>query len=235
MVSKNSLPIKLQVIEEQELFHASYRAIFPEDGQINVAGISTNGDFTKLRAQLIDSRPQVLLMSTIKLDHDLVSEIVQIREEFPDIGLALIFLLYSNESLRQLKPLVARSSGGMAIFSKESLGKVEELTHILNSVAVGQIIIDPALTAGMFSEKSEDPIFKEITSREMEILGLISRGYTNTAIAETLFIDIRTVENHVNNLYGKLKNEPRFKNRHPRVSAAKLYLETTGDLVNAVC
>ena len=235
MVSNSSRPIKLQVIEEQELFHASYGIIFPEDGQIDITGISTNGDFTRLRTQLTDTRPQVLLMSTIKLDHDLVNEIVQIREEFPDIGLALIFLLYSSESLRQLKPLVARSSGGMAIFSKESLGKVEELTHILRSVAVGQIIIDPTLTAGMFSEKSEDPIFKEITSREMEILSLIAQGYTNTVIAETLFIDIRTVENHVNNLYSKLKNEPRFRDRHPRVSAAKLYLETTGELVNAVC
>ena len=230
MFNTDTMCVKLQVVEDQELYHSLYGTIFPEDGAISLTGVSTNGDFSKLSISLSENQPDVLLISTIKLDNDTVNEIMQIRDDFPDIGLLLTFLVHNSECLRRLRTLVAQSHGGIAIFSKETLVKTEDLVHVVKSVHGGQIIIDPSLTAGMFAEHNEHALLSEITSREMEILNLIAQGYTNAAIAETLFIDIRTVENHVNNLYSKLKNEPRFKNKHLRVTAAKLYLETTGEL-----
>jgi DNA-binding NarL/FixJ family response regulator len=64
----------------------------------------------------------------------------------------------------------------------------------------------------------------------MEILNLLSQGYTNSAIAAALFIDIKTVEHHLNSMYSKLKSDPGYNSKHLRVSAARLYLETMGDL-----
>ena len=72
---------------------------------------------------------------------------------------------------------------------------------------------------------------KELTDRELEILNLLAQGYTNQGIAKMLYIDIKTVAHHLNNIYSKLKDDSEFNQKHPRVSVARLYLETTGELM----
>ena len=44
----------------------------------------------------------------------------------------------------------------------------------------------------------------DLTSREMEILQLMSLGYTNKKIADKLYVSINTVKTHASNLFDKL-------------------------------
>ena len=99
------------------------------------------------------------------------------------------------------------------------------------AVSQGQVILDPPLATFMFAGKPECPFLKQLTARELEILGLLSQGYTNSTIAEALYIDIKTVEHHLNSMYSKLKADPEFNAKHLRVSAARLYLETMGEVI----
>jgi RNA polymerase sigma factor (sigma-70 family) len=48
-------------------------------------------------------------------------------------------------------------------------------------------------------------VFPELTEREREILTLIARGKTNAEIAAELTISLKTVRNHVSNIYSKLQ------------------------------
>ena len=43
-----------------------------------------------------------------------------------------------------------------------------------------------------------------LTRRELEVQHLLAAGLTNTVIAESLFIDLRTIENHVVHIFAKL-------------------------------
>jgi NarL family two-component system response regulator LiaR len=57
-------------------------------------------------------------------------------------------------------------------------------------------------------EKTELPSKEEnypasLSEREMEVLRLIARGYTNRQIAEDLFISVRTVSTHVTSILTK--------------------------------
>ena len=48
-----------------------------------------------------------------------------------------------------------------------------------------------------------------MTRREVEVLGLLARGYSNPQIADRLFISVRTVERHISGIYAKLGAEGR--------------------------
>lgn len=61
--------------------------------------------------------------------------------------------------------------------------------------------ITEALAPFPARERASQPL---LTRREMEILQLLAAGQTDPAIAETLFISVRTVENHVAHILAKL-------------------------------
>jgi DNA-binding NarL/FixJ family response regulator len=121
-----------------------------------------------------------------------------------------------------------KGEGGMALFLKQSLDRIDQLLSIILAVSQGQVVLDATLTTPMFAGKPENPFLKQLTARELEILTLLSQGYTNSAIAATLFIDVKTVEHHLNSMYSKLKTDSDFNGKHLRVSAASIYLETIG-------
>jgi len=230
MTKNESGEVKLLVVEEQEIYQGLYHGIFPEGTGIVPVDIIGQGDYEIIKGKLAGFNPDVLLMSAMKLEKNIVEDLKQVRRDFPDTGVVMTFLLYNTENIRLLRQLVIGARGGVALFLKRSLLKADELCGIILTVAGGQVIIDPTITSPMFSEKQEDALLRGLTARELEILDLMAKGFTNAAIAESLYIDIRTVENHINNVYSKLKADSRFSNRHPRVSAARLYLETTGEL-----
>jgi len=141
-------------------------------------------------------------------------------------------MFYSSHDIELLRRLALNGKGGMALFLKQSLDKIDQLCQTVAAVSQGQVILDPPLATIMFAGKPECPFLKQLTTRELEILNLLSQGYTNAAIAGALYIDIKTVEHHLNSMYSKLKSDPDYNTKHLRVSAARLYLETMGDVIN---
>lgn len=51
--------------------------------------------------------------------------------------------------------------------------------------------------------QSDEPV-EPLSEREIEIVRLLAAGFTNRALAETLFISLNTVKTHLKNIYGKL-------------------------------
>lgn len=62
------------------------------------------------------------------------------------------------------------------------------------------------------------------TQRELEILELLTKGYTNHKIASLLFLDHKTVEHHCHNIYGKMEALDPNKIMNKRVFATKVYM-----------
>lgn len=88
----------------------------------------------------------------------------------------------------------------------------EDIIQAVRDVHSGKSILDPfvngALTAQMFSRQESQPV-RELTDREMEVLRLRVRGFTNKAIGVQLVINDRTVQGHLAHIFDKLQASSR--------------------------
>ena len=227
---KESKIVSVYVVEEQEICRDVYRAIPASSYPVELLGISSNGDTDSLRNLISELSPDVLLFSSKRLDTSTIEELEQIRTDNPKIGILLLSAFYNVQDIELLRTFALKGEGGMALFLKQSIDRIEQLTGVIIAVSQRQVILDPPLANLLFTGKPEGPFIKQLTTREVEILSLLAGGHTNSAIAKALHIDIKTVERHLNNMYSKLKTDPAFNDKHLRVSAARLYLETTSAL-----
>jgi len=233
MAKTESGMLTLYVLEEQEIYRELYRSALTCDASkqlFDVLGISTNGDVSALRRAIAELKPDVVLMGTGKLNDHVIHELEQIRNDEPAIGIVLLLRSYDINTPTSLSSIGLKGPGGTALFLKQSLQRVEQLSEIIQAVSRGHIILDPTLANLMFAERTQYQFLRELTTREGEVLNLIAKGYTNAAIAEYLCVDIKTVEHHINSVYSKLRSEVNFDRKHPRVSVARLYLQAIGDL-----
>lgn len=235
--------VSVYVVEEQEIYQEVYKTVFSTDGEaaflsgmtpVELLGVSGNIDLKVMSQAIGNAGPDVLLLSTRRITPNLVGTLEHIRADYPGIGIALFLMFYSPEDIELLRQVAQRGEGGMALFLKQSVDLSEQMYSIIVAVSQGQVILDPALSTLLFAGKLECPVLKQLTARELEILSLLAKGYTNGTIAESLYIDVKTVEHHINSMYSKLKTTTDFNYKHSRVSAARLYLEATGELLTPV-
>jgi DNA-binding NarL/FixJ family response regulator len=230
MIETKSETVSLYVVEEQEIYREIYSYILPLHADVDIRKVSANGEPGMMTHDIADLQPDVLLLSVKKLDINIIEELEQLRNDYPEMGIVILLIYYSSQDVELLRRLALSGESGMALFLKQSLDKIDHLCQTIMAVSQGQVILDPPLATFMFAGKPECPFLKQLTTRELEILSLLSQGYTNSAIAGTLYIDIKTVEHHLNSMYSKLKADPDYNAKHLRVSAARLYLETMGSL-----
>jgi DNA-binding NarL/FixJ family response regulator len=139
-----------------------------------------------------------------------------IRSHDPSIQ-ALILTSYDDD-----QALFAAIMAGAAGYVLKQV-RSHDLVAAIRTVARGQSLLDPAITAKVLirlrSRPAEPDELASLTERERDILALIAEGLTNRQIAQRLFIAEKTVKNHVSSLLAKLGLERRTQ---AAVLAAKL-------------
>ncbi len=84
-----------------------------------------------------------------------------------------------------------------------------EIVQAVRDVYEGKSALDPMiaqkLMAHIAGHSSPPPAFESLTDRELEVLSLAAKGFTNKAIGVQLGISDRTVQGHLAKIYGKLQ------------------------------
>jgi DNA-binding NarL/FixJ family response regulator len=222
------MPAKVCLVEEQQIYRNLYELTLSPTYQIEkLPGLSIPDTICQ---SVLKNKPEILIVSNRRTDTQLLDSMINIRKQCPGIGIILLFAFERQVNVELVRKLASFGTGGLALFLKQSVDSTEQFGSIVNAVASGQVILDPGISALLISNKPKCALLKQMTTREQEILSLVAGGYTNAAIADALFIDLKTVEHHINNMYDKLKSTVSFEEKHPRVHAARLYLEAVGDL-----
>jgi DNA-binding NarL/FixJ family response regulator len=94
----------------------------------------------------------------------------------------------------------------------------EELVSAIRVVAAGDALLSPSITRRLIEEFARRPVpgapppqLASLTGREVEVLKLMSRGLTNTEIAQQLYVGEGTVKTHVSHLLAKLQLRDRVQ------------------------
>ena len=136
----------------------------------------------------------------------------QIRSSNKDVK--IIILTSHNDEKEVLNSLKA---GANAYCSKEINPK--RLVEVVRSVADGAAWFDPSIAHIVLKATTNSPSLEnednrknyDLTSREAQILKLMTEGYSNMEIAQILVISINTTKAHVANILQKLEVDDRLQ------------------------
>ncbi len=194
--------IKIIIVDDHKMFRDGIRALLEKEKNIEV--VADAKDANELISILKNLTPDVILMDIDMGETNGIDATVEVKKNYPDIN--ILALSMHGEHNYILKMLEAGATG----YILKNAGKEEMLTAII-SVASGDSYFSREVSSRLIEYLNKPQINikstdKEIplTNREIEILKLIAQEYSNSEIAEELFISIRTVDTHRRNLIQKL-------------------------------
>jgi DNA-binding NarL/FixJ family response regulator len=128
----------------------------------------------------------------------------QILRTSPHIGIIVLTMFQDDDTV-----FAAMRVGARGYVLKGADQGV--LLRAVRAVANGESLFSPEIAARLMQffaslePSARTEIFPELTEREREILSFIADGQTNAEIAEKLVISMKTVRNHVSNIFSKLQ------------------------------
>jgi len=194
--------IRVIIADDHHLVRQGIRALLEKADGIEVVGEAADGqEAVELVERLV---PDVLVMD-IAMPRLSGNQAVGRVRALRVATQVVILSMYSDETLvRQ-----ALRNGARGYLLKRSV--TEELLLAIRAASRGEIYLSPAISrpivAGLLTLQTDADAsspFERLTSREREVLQLISEGHTNKAIALVLRVSVKTVEKHRANLMSKL-------------------------------
>lgn len=170
---------------------------------IELAGIS-EGPWMLPRIQTAANLDIVLLLLPQPTDFVLITDFCR---QHPGLRVLLLSLDWTIPQVQ-----AALQAGVIGCLSAE-MG-ADELGNALRQAARGEIALSRELQKRLIMMLAEERqnnnlSFEDLSLREREVLILICEGLSNKQIAQRLYLSVRTVENHLANIYTKLEVESR--------------------------
>jgi DNA-binding NarL/FixJ family response regulator len=193
--------IRILVADDHPLFRDGLRIALGATPGLEVVGEVDNGiDAVTAAAAL---RPDVVLMDLQMPGLNGVEATRQIVDANPGAAIVVLTMLEGDESI-----VAALRAGARGYLLKES--SRSDIVRAVESVARKQAVFGPGVAErfmGYFAggRRADDVAFPQLSERERQVLDLIAQGHGNQAIASRLFLNAKTVRNHVSNILTKIQ------------------------------
>jgi DNA-binding NarL/FixJ family response regulator len=196
-------PIRVLLADDHLIVRAGIRQVLEHVNDIRVVAESGDGETAQNLIQ--EHQPDVAVLD-IQMPKASGIEVTRwVRAKLKGIGI-LVLTAYDDD------PYV------MAVLHAGANGYVlktaspEELIQAVRDVHEGKSVLDPAVAQKIMSQfftSSRPPAIEPLTDRELEVLSLAAKGYTNKAIGVQLGISDRTVQGHLAHIFAKLQASSR--------------------------
>ena len=209
--------MRIVIGEDSALFREGLAALLHSAGHEIVGRASTApATVSQVRAHEPDA---VVLDIRMPSDDEGIAAALEIREWSPEMP---IMLLSQHIEARRTLDLV--QAGAIGYLLKDRVLDVEEFLSALGRVAAGGTALDSDVVSRLLGAARTSTVLDGLTPRELDVLTLMARGWSNAAIGKRLFLSERTIETHCGGIFAKLGlTESVDENR--RVRAILTFLE----------
>ena len=202
MTEKDAI-IGVLLADDHAIVRAGIRQYLERAGDIRVVAEADDGEIA--RSLISQHQPDVAVLD-IQMPKSSGIEVTRwVRANFPMIGV-LILTAYDDDPY-VLAVLQAGANGYVLKTASPA-----DLIQAVRDVYAGKSVLDPIITRKLLAQLSqsrEAMQVEQLTERELEVLSLAAKGYTNKAIGVQLGISDRTVQGHLAHIFNKLQASSR--------------------------
>lgn len=201
-------PIRVLIADDHTLYREGVRALLRERSDIEIIGEAGRGDDVIAQAERL--QPDVILMDIQMPGVNGIEATRRIHHTSPHIGILVVTMFDDDDSI-----FAALRAGARGYLLKDA--DLDELVRAITAVDRGEAIFSPSIAQRMMQffaaprPVETTPVLPELTEREREILALMAQGRSNEDIAGRLVLSLKTVRNHVSNIFTKLQVSDRVQ------------------------
>jgi DNA-binding NarL/FixJ family response regulator len=213
--------VRVVIAEDLALLRDGLERLLRDNGFDVVAAVA---DAQALLEAVASEHPDVAIVD-IRLPPDFRDEglraALELRRSAPRTGVLMVSQYVEPAYAAEL---LADARGGIGYLLKDRVMDVADFVDAVARVGHGGTALDPEVIAQLVSRQADDGPLAELTPRELEVLGLMAEGRSNTGIAKALVLTVGAVEKHIASIFGKLALA-QSDSDHRRVLAVLAYLQ----------
>jgi len=184
-------PITVLAADDHPLIRAGLVAFLGAEPALEV--VAEAGDGEEALEKYRELRPDIVLMDLSMPVMDGLSATRAILEEFPNARVIVLTTYGGDEDIHR-----ALDAGAMGYLVKDMVGA--DILNVIRAVHGGRRGIPPPVAAKLAEHTPRIPL----TSREIEVLSLVSQGLTNAEVAARIGRTEGTAKVHLKNILQKL-------------------------------
>lgn len=195
------MTIRVLFVDDHEMVRIGISSYLSTQEDISVVGEAASGREGIEKAE--ELKPDIILMDLVMEDMNGIEATQHIKQHQPSVKIVMLTsFIDDNEVYQALDAGV--DSYILKTTSADDIANAIRKTYNKESVFEAEVLVK---MRNRMNQKAE--LFEMLTDREMEILLLIAKGYSNQEIASASHITIKTVKTHVSNILSKLEVQDR--------------------------
>ena len=183
--------IRVLLADDHFVVRTGIASILSFEDDIEVVGEADNGASAVEMAKSL--RPDVVLMDLQMPKMSGADATVRIREAAP--GAKVLILTTFGDSVDMKKALDGGAAGALVKSSSQ-----EELIAAIRRVASGESVVSREIAHNVREMES----VPELSQRQLEILNLIAKGFSNQEISKVLGVSLESVKDHIKKILAKM-------------------------------
>jgi DNA-binding NarL/FixJ family response regulator len=189
---------RIFIVDDHQMVIDGLRLILNTIENFDIVGESNH---PLMVLEMLKQTPADILLTDVSMPDMTGVELTRlVKRSFPDIKVLALSMFGDSQVVAEM------IDAGISGYILKNTGK-QELVEALNKISAGQNYFGPDITLQLMKSFKRNQEEVHLTDREVEIIRMIEKEFSNKQIADLLFISDRTVETHRKNILRKTNTQ----------------------------